>query len=127
MEMNPDVKQKWVEALRSGDYGQTTSFLRTSEGFCCLGVLCDLYHNETGLGKWKLIDYTDGKDVEGFQGNDQDLPEEVRSWAGLKFHSPAFEFSKDGLYNAGVLSELNDSNFRFREIADIIEKGTEIR
>lgn len=40
--MNPEWKAKWVAALRSGEYKQTREFLRTSTGFCCLGVLCDL-------------------------------------------------------------------------------------
>lgn len=35
---------RWVEALESGKYKQTTvSFLKyKDDGFCCLGVLCDL-------------------------------------------------------------------------------------
>lgn len=42
----PEVKQKWVAALRSGDYLQGTQYLRTEHKgpprYCCLGVLCDL-------------------------------------------------------------------------------------
>ena len=39
--------QEWVDALRSGDYIQTTGRLCRDDGskhktFCCLGVLCDL-------------------------------------------------------------------------------------
>lgn len=41
--MDAEIKAKWVEALRSGRYEQTTGFLRRSNGrFCCLGVLCDV-------------------------------------------------------------------------------------
>ena len=40
VKMNPKLKARWVEALRSGDYKQGTKFLRTNEGtYCCLGVL----------------------------------------------------------------------------------------
>lgn len=40
--MNPDVKTRWVAALRSGNYRQARNYLRTAEGYCCLGVLCDI-------------------------------------------------------------------------------------
>ena len=45
--MNPEIKTKWVEALRSGRYEQGRSYLR-SQGpdgtlrYCCLGVLTEL-------------------------------------------------------------------------------------
>lgn len=41
--MDSVLKQKWVDALRSGAYKQGNGYLRTKEDkFCCLGVLCDL-------------------------------------------------------------------------------------
>ena len=41
--MNPELKQKWLEALRSGRYKQGILQLRSSDDrYCCLGVLCDL-------------------------------------------------------------------------------------
>ena len=39
MAMNPEVKTKWLEALRSGKYKQTEGRLRDSVGHCCIGVL----------------------------------------------------------------------------------------
>lgn len=45
-------RARWVEALESGDYPQTTGELRNSTGFCCLGVVEDLrgadwdHHND---------------------------------------------------------------------------------
>ena len=41
--MDSSLKQKWVRALRSGKYEQATGALRNEDGFCCLGVLCDVY------------------------------------------------------------------------------------
>lgn len=35
--------EKWVLALRSGKYNQTTGTLQSTEGFCCLGVACDIF------------------------------------------------------------------------------------
>lgn len=45
MGMKKELKQKWVTALRSGEYKQTTGRLERIEngtlvGNCCLGVLC---------------------------------------------------------------------------------------
>lgn len=43
--MNPEIKKRWVEALRSGKYAQTAGVLHQKfdsykpAGFCCLGVL----------------------------------------------------------------------------------------
>jgi hypothetical protein len=45
--MNPELKAKWVEALRSGTYLQAIGTLKDEfgGGYCCLGVLADI----TGL------------------------------------------------------------------------------
>lgn len=44
--MTPQLKAKWIEALRSGEYKQTTGILRYvdngEESFCCMGVLCEV-------------------------------------------------------------------------------------
>ena len=48
--MNPEVKKRWLAALRSGEYAQTTGKLHRLDpdvfepndipaGYCCLGVL----------------------------------------------------------------------------------------
>ena len=51
--MNTQIKQQWVTALRSGEYTQARWNLQTEQGFCCLGVLCDLYAKETGT-EWEV-------------------------------------------------------------------------
>lgn len=39
--MDKELVRKWVEALRSGEYGQTKDVLANgANGFCCLGVAC---------------------------------------------------------------------------------------
>jgi len=45
--MNQELKTKWVNALRSGEYKQTTGCLERKRGGkpignCCLGVLCHI-------------------------------------------------------------------------------------
>lgn len=41
--MNSFVKNAWIKALRSGKYKQTTGDLKNDYGYCCLGVLTDIY------------------------------------------------------------------------------------
>lgn len=56
--MNPEIKQQWVDALRSGEYPQSTNYLRDKTGWCCLGVLTDLFIKATGAKSmaWVLPD-----------------------------------------------------------------------
>jgi len=47
--MDAKLKAKWVEALRFGEYRQSTRQLRKLEAdghvaYCCLGVLCEVAH-----------------------------------------------------------------------------------
>jgi hypothetical protein len=56
--MNPEVKQKWVAALRSGNYEQGKNYLKTFNGkFCCLGVLCDILPDPG----WHEVEEDDGQ------------------------------------------------------------------
>ena len=44
--MNPEIKAKWIEALRSGKYRQCRDqFTYGRAGFCCLGVLHHVVQN----------------------------------------------------------------------------------
>ena len=40
--MNKRFAEKWAKALESGKYKQTRGRLYNGEGYCCLGVVCDL-------------------------------------------------------------------------------------
>lgn len=40
--MKKELKERWVAALRSGEYKQTREYLCDEQGWCCLGVLCNL-------------------------------------------------------------------------------------
>lgn len=55
--LNPEIKKKWVKALRSGKYNQCDGQLRQGDTFCCLGVLCDLHRKamKKGDNEWKKI------------------------------------------------------------------------
>jgi len=40
--MHPEIKQMWVDALRSGDFKQGQGQLLENHYYCCLGVLCEI-------------------------------------------------------------------------------------
>lgn len=42
--MNPEIKVKWLEALRSGEYkqGKSSLYNRLHDSYCCLGVLLEV-------------------------------------------------------------------------------------
>lgn len=47
-ELPVTVLERWADALESGKYPQSLHNLQTRDGFCCLGVLSDLYCQDTG-------------------------------------------------------------------------------
>lgn len=115
--MNSEVKAKWIAALCSGKYSQTREVLRDCQGYCCLGVLTDLYLQEKGE-EW-------GEDVIGgytFYHLDCDgdnLSAPVIKWSGLDSCDPDVVYEED----LKTLIYLNDDQrLNFKEIAKIIEE-----
>ena len=108
--MKKSIANKWIKALRSGKYKQTTSVLRNLDGFCCLGVLCDISER----GKWKRA--KGGKVFVFNDWYDKTMPNEVIEWAGMN--------NGFGLLPDTSLTDLNDHEGKsFDEIADVIEKN----
>lgn len=106
--MPKDLKDKWLAALRSGEYKQCKGTLSDGEGYCCLGVL-------------QMV--ADGR-VERFNGVPEAVP--TISWYG-RHHIGILDdlraFSlKDG---CRALAEMNDGGLSFKEVADAIERGVE--
>ena len=101
--MKADVKEDWIEALRSGEHFQTTDRLedvKTGEQ-CCLGVLCDILDLE-----WRIHN---GKKYYNFvagEWRDWDLPDGCLGLSNLEIAN---------------LIHMNDSGATFDEIADYIE------
>jgi hypothetical protein len=112
--MHKHIAAEWTKALRSGKYTQATEHLQTQNGFCCLGVLCDLHREQSG-GEWTGSP-AGGMAYKPHSGNDFDnalLPVSVRDWAGLNGVSP----KTCGVY----LTDRNDSGWTFSELADFID------
>jgi hypothetical protein len=127
--MNSKVKEAWVNALRSGKYEQGSERLRSVSGYCCLGVLCDIYAQEHNT-EWKFRGneetHLQPMDYWYYEGESEFLPESVMDWAELKTNNPQLrvDVEEDGEdnwnYNDDV-SNLNDSGYTFTTIADLIE------
>lgn len=99
-------RRKWVEALRSGEYEQTSEALRRTDGsMCCLGVLselagCEFRPDPNSLGTLKTSRQYHVADAKAM------------SFVGLAtcFGGPGTD-----------LALMNDQGKTFSEIADIIE------
>jgi hypothetical protein len=118
--MKPEIKKKWVKALKSGKYEKTTGALCIDGKFCCLGVLTDIYAKEHGLS-WKTSKNGEGR-LEGTTKT-LDLPPKVREWAGIKEASP--KLKKKALKFKGeiMLEKINDStDATFYDIAKLIDE-----
>jgi hypothetical protein len=106
--MLKEVKDKWVEALRSGKYQQGKFALRRiDETYCCLGVLCHVAPGVT-WGPWPIHEKH-----QAYFGDDCGtgyLPANLLLAVGLSDQEQRF------------LGGMNDRGTDFTEIADWIEK-----
>ena len=112
--MKPEIKAKWLAALRSGKYRQARSVLRSRLGMCCLGVLIDVVDPEG----WKQTDWNDGIFSYGRKGEDQ-LPT-VAFCKRVGLPAPERKYSTRTTIT-NKLAEMNDNGKSFSEIADFIE------
>ncbi len=83
--MNPEVKEKFVAALKSGKYKQGREALRRGDQFCCIGVLCDLKNPDDWIDpKADVVEYRDANVYSYFQsGRTGSPPMGVMRWAGI--------------------------------------------
>lgn len=113
--MDPDIKNEWIERLRSGTIPQTINRLGRADGSrCCLGVLCDIAveHNVITVT-------TEHRDLPLYDDEDSVLPFRVMRWARLD----TIDEGRNGHIEAvdEPLSSMNDTGMTFDQIADVIE------
>lgn len=121
----PEPKRLWVEALRSEEYGQAKGALRTEDGYCCLGVLCEVAI-KAGV-KVKV----EGPNDDGhhlFDGYEDFPPPSVCEWAFGTNDVPLSvridDSFVDDSYMEAELADLNDSkDWTFEQIADAIDES----
>lgn len=128
--MYRDIWERWIQALRSGEYSQGGLMLRKDSicpltgknrlAYCCLGVLCDLHSKETG-GEWESLG---GHFVTyAYLGNAGLLSQAVVEWAGLpRCRIYGDQKGLNVMIGRKAASMLNDDDkLTFPEIADLIE------
>lgn len=119
-----ELRKRWVEALRSGQYEQARGCLKSNDGYCCLGVAAEVAGKafqkssvpgyEWGLASdhgWLSLSFLSYEVCEayGLRGPVGDLIERVDL-------SP----SRRGFISLG---QMNDQGYTFAEIADFIEQN----
>lgn len=131
--MTKELKQKWIDALRSEKYVQGQGCLRSVKNkYCCLGVLCDVF----GSKRWKKLTRTDFvlNTTVGYTYNyarnqyRTDAPENIIKIVDIKEYLPLRIKEKIKTHYFGEILDgihfinLNDVfELSFNEIADVIE------
>ena len=105
--MTKTDKRKWVAALRSGEFKQGRSWLRSQvdgeDRFCCLGVACEVFGMRYRSGCYGASDVA--------------LPRKLQRRLGLSYDPQVMvDGSRIGL------ATLNDTGWSFAKIADLIEE-----
>lgn len=116
--MDKKTKQKWLKALRSGEYKQGRHTLRedfiAEKEYCCLGVLCDLVEpnlwRKGSCGGWRNY----SEDAGGMPRK------ELQKRLGLDKKAHRAEHDNETI--ADTLADMNDRGCSFKEIANWIEK-----
>lgn len=102
--LDSDIKQQWLDNLRSGAYKQGRDKLCVGDKYCCLGVLYDI------VGDW----WYQVDDGWACRADDNEaatsLPLEMNESCKLPLNTENF------------LAEINDSGATFKQIANVIEK-----
>lgn len=112
---------EWIDALRSGEYKQAKARLQRDDGYCCLGVACEIF-----IPKHKQR--RKNGELQGVMPRDQDNAPQwlrslnkdfVRRFQRSRSDIPTFDSIETLTYG---LDYLNDSlNFSFDEIADMVQ------
>lgn len=130
-------RQAWVKALLSDKYSQDTSYLKTDDGFCCLGVICDIegveWSEETKSGERGYMFGKEGEaeglnvalmeryGLNGIQGQLNDTIYWIEGEWQREVPPEQYSYSSyDGL------AEANDDGRSFKDIADLINDFPEL-
>lgn len=113
MKLTKKLKAKWIEALRSDEYGQTTAHLCDGEGnFCCLGVLEHVAMK--GEVEYKNKEFLAFPTIKFYKYAGIEIDKRV---GGESWNSNAVD------EDAERLAELNDNGKTFKWLANWIEEN----
>lgn len=112
--MKPELKSKWLKALRSGKYRQTTQCLKRRNNYCCLGVLATV-----AGAKWSQ---EDGEPIAKIGNRRVDCGD------GTLMPGP-FRLSRDrqhmliSMNDGGWWKDTKHQKHNFKQISDWVEKN----
>ncbi len=135
-DIKDEIMARWVAALRDENkYKQTTrGGLRDNTGWCCLGVLCDIFKDDHPDSEWEEL-------IRGrfsFRPSREAVPEEnylpaaVAEWAGFRLGhhdgidpgNPTMNVARpDKARDHEGLALTNDHGASFQTIANMIQEG----
>lgn len=106
------LKARWLEALESGEYKKARKQLKSSKGFCCLGVLCDIQ-----LPRRKKYEFWNFYSSLGSIDKKMTLPNYCpASYAGLHFNESYYDWQMP-------LGALNDKSAGFTKAIEYINEN----
>lgn len=112
--LSPEIKDLWINALRSGNYQQGKKKLSVNNTFCCLGVLCEINHLAKIQVQNGFISYSYRSEYDV-----SILPKGFAKHLNIDTHGTFFGFTIDGLE---ALTVMNDQGYTFEQISEIIEQ-----
>jgi hypothetical protein len=109
--MNKVIKKKWLKALRSKEYKQGYSQLRTKDNrYCCLGVLCDILPGNEWAREYLSNGVIYRSAIPGHKS------------MAIYLHDSLLEQLNLLVVEQSDLIQLNDAGYTFEEIANVIEE-----
>lgn len=115
--MRKELAQRWIDALRSGEYTQGRNFLRRPGAagdpdlYCCLGVLCEIAVQDKVIRPSMIGVGCNDNSVYIYEGFAEQIPpQKVAEWSGVP-HEDLHQ-----------LAQYNDVGHSFNEIAERIHK-----
>ena len=124
--MKKEIADKWIKALRSGQYKQGLNYLNENNtNFCCLGVLCEIALSEglniSKVGKLKCQPAPEESYIYEYNGDMQNLHISIIVWGDMHIDKSINEHTC-----IGELISMNDNQgCSFEEIAKFIEDNTD--
>jgi len=124
--MKKEIADKWIKALQSGDYKQTRGKMSNCKGgYCCLGVLSDIYAKEKKVEFEQLFDaYPDDGLPQEYET--ENIPYKVINWAGFcqNVNKPISRFQKiKGKISEIITNRIQKAEERIRENPNVFNSS----
>ena len=110
-------RDRWADALESGEYEQGTEYLCRDGRYCCLGVACEVFEEEAGLSRT-----VGAAKIVAWNGSQKAVPKDLGSLLGLSgLLGERLIFDP----SCRSLAGLNDEGTPFKVIARLLREEPE--